>query len=370
MLPSSCSRWTPRASSRSPKAAACKHWDWRRAKPSAATRSISYGDVPEIAANLRRALKGEQFRTVARVGDVYFEVSYSPLRDARGKLAGTIGVATDITQRQTAEDALRRAHDELEARVKTRTQELSQANAELVREVAERARAEEELKRERRALEHLLQAHERHRQLFAYEIHDGLVQGLAAAVMHLEAAQQGLPGTGGQVRDEFDRTRRLLRESIDEARRLISGLRPPVLDEFGVVAAIEYLLREVPQRELDIEFTHDVQFDRLDSLLEATVFRIVQEALNNICQHSRTAKARVSLTQVGDRIQIEVRDWGQGFDPAVVAGNRFGIQGIRERARLLRGVAVVEASPGQGARLFVDLPVTYPLTGAGERSEP
>jgi PAS domain S-box-containing protein len=462
-----------------------------------------YGDLPQIVADLHRALAGEQLSSVSRVGDVYFEVTYSPLHDAKGELTGTIGVATDVTLRQLAKDALRHAHDELEQRVKARTLELSEANAELRREIAERKRAEEELraqktmlksvldsitdgvaiadkdsqrielnpaaerilgpqaarwpldetnpdygifrsdevtrfpaaelplvralrgeeteevemfvrnsllpeglwlsgkaaplhdstgavrgsvamfrdvtthkrgeealKRERRALTNMLRSHERHRQLIAYEVHDGLVQGLAAAVMHLEAAQQGLPTFGGRVRDELGQTLRLLRGSIDEARRLISGLRPPVLDEYGLVAAIDYLIRELPRDQIEIEFVHEVRFDRLDALLEATVFRIIQEALNNIRQHSGAKRARIALTQIGDRIQIEVRDWGRGFDPAVAHENRYGLQGIRERARLLRGSAAVEGSPGKGTRLLVDLPLTYPLETASERGKP
>jgi len=328
-----------------------------------------YGDLPEVAANLRRALAGEKFSTVAQVGDAYFEVSYAPLHDAAGKLAGTIGVATDITPRQLAEDALRRAHDELEQRVKSRTRELSLTNVELRREIAERQRAEDELKRERRAMERLLQSHERHRQLIAYEIHDGLVQGLTGALMHLEAGQQRLSPRQTQANPEFALTLRLLRDSIDEARRLISGLRPPILDEFGVIAGIEYLLRELPRDDLEIDFTHDIQFDRLAPLLESTLFRIFQEAINNICQHSQATKARIAIEQFGERVHIEIRDWGKGFDPATVTENRYGLQGIRERARLLRGSATVEGLPGQGTQLIIDLPLTYPLDAGSERGE-
>jgi len=126
-----------------------------------------------------------------------------------------------------------------------------------------------------------------------------------------------------------------------------------------------------------IEFTHQVRFDRLEPLFEAPLFRLVQEALNNIRQHSRAKRARIALTQVDKRIHLEIRDWGLGFDPAglgfdpaVANDNRYGLQGIRERARLLCGVAVVEGFPGQGTRLSIDLPLAHPPEMAVERSEP
>ena len=148
------------------------------------------------------------------------------------------------------------------------------------------------------------------------------------------------------------------------------GLRPPVLNEYGLVAAIDYLIRELPRDRIEIEFVHEVRFDRLDALLEATVFHIIQEALNNIRQHGGARPAHIALTQIGDRIQIEVRDWGRGFDPAVAHENRYGLQGISRTGAVAAGYAAVEGSPGKGTRLFVDLPLTYPLETASERGKP
>ena len=113
----------------------------------------------------------------------------------------------------------------------------------------------------------------------------------------------------------------------------MAGLRPPALDEAGVVAAIADLARDADQREKPkIEFSHSVEFDRLSPVLETTIFRIVQESL-------------------------QVQDWGAGFDPEKVDRSRFGLRGIRERARLLGGRAAIETSPGQGTRVVVELPL-------------
>jgi signal transduction histidine kinase len=213
----------------------------------------------------------------------------------------------------------------------------------------------------------MLQAHERDRQLIAYEIHDGLVQDLTGAHLHVETARRQSQSLSAAALAEIDSAERLLGHSIVEARRLISGLRPPILDEHGVVAAIEFVLRDAPLAGGGvIEFKHKVRFDRLSPLLEATIFRIVQEAVNNIRRHSGATRAEVALHEVDDRIHLDVRDWGCGFDPAAIAENRFGLQGIRERARLLRGAATISSAPGKGTHLAVELPITYSLARANE----
>ena len=104
-----------------------------------------------------------------------------------------------------------------------------------------------------------------------------------------------------------------------------------------------------------------MQFERLEPLLEATIYRIVQQAINNIQRHSRAERAEIRLTQQGDWIHLEIQDWGIGFDPSSVSEDRFGLQGIRERARLMRGRAVIDSAPGKGTQINVDLPVAYPL---------
>lgn len=235
------------------------------------------------------------------------------------------------------------------------------------RDVTEKRRAAEMLEAKQRLLEQLLIAHERSRQLTAYEIHDGLVQDLTASLLYLEAFRG--PAHQAESNAEFELAVKLLRSTLDEARRLISGLRPPIIDEQGVLAAIQYLLDEQDSAGGPaIELYHDVGFDRLEPLLEATIFRIVQEALANVRKHSQAQRARVSLVQVGDGIQLEVRDWGIGFEPSGVSADRFGLAGIRERARLLRGVARIESQPGEGTRVHVELPITQAIRREGSGS--
>jgi two-component system sensor histidine kinase DegS len=150
----------------------------------------------------------------------------------------------------------------------------------------------------------------------------------------------------------------MLRQSHFEARRLINGVRPPILDESGVVAAIAHLVHEPRGRKApEIEFHSKVHFDRLEGVEENAIYRIVQEGITNACKHSKSKKVRVSLLQRGNRVRIEIRDWGVGFNPGALPEQRFGLTGIRERARLLGGKCMMRSKPGDGTAIIVELPV-------------
>ncbi|MEN6556971.1 MAG: PAS domain S-box protein [Thermoguttaceae bacterium] len=241
----------------------------------------------------------------------------APPKDADTQLATII--ATDVTQQRAAVDAIRK---------------------------------EQEL------LRRLLDLHERERQLMAYDIHDGFAQDLAGALFRLQAFRQSHAKRPEAAWQDFDSAVRLLGRAIDEARRLISGLRPPVLDESGIIQAIEYLVYErIADDRPRVEFIHDVAFERLAPPLESAVFRIVQESLQNACRHSQSDKVRIEMVQHGRRIHIDVRDWGVGFRIEQVEEQRFGLQGIRERVRLLEGSVEIESAPGQGTHIHVELPM-------------
>ncbi len=301
-----------------------------------------------------------------------------------GELRFIEGVILDVTARRQAEDAvqaaherLRAAHDELEERVQQRTAKLRKAN--------------QRLRREQAFLRRTLEQQERQRQLVAYEIHDGLAQYITGALMQIEAfagrsAERSPASSRSRASESSESIRNpqsairnlevgleLLRKSLDEARRLISGLRPPILDERGLVAAIEYLISEQPPLSAGVHFAHDVAFNRLPPLWESNLFRIVQEALNNVMRHGQAQTAQIELCQKGDTLRLTIADDGQGFDRkqaaatpagAVPAAERHGQQGIRKRARLLGGRAMIRSAAGRGTRITVVLPLP-----AGETAE-
>lgn len=232
-----------------------------------------------------------------------------------------------------------------------RTRELQNLNAKLEAEIRERSLVEQQLLQDKVYLQYLLSGHERDRQLIAYEIHDGVVQGLTAAIMHLEMA----PGEIDQER--IDTALRILRGSVAEARRVMKGLSPPLLEDIGVIAAIEGMLEEQMPDHCEILFEHDVQFDRLLPLLECTIYRVVQESVANILRHSQATHAKIRLEEKESRLVLTVEDDGVGFDAAGAAATGFGLKGIAERAKLFDVEAKLETSPGAGTRLTIDFPL-------------
>lgn len=212
---------------------------------------------------------------------------------------------------------------------------------------------------ERQAVNQLLDAYEQYRKLVAYEIHDGVVQCLTGALMNLEASMRILGDDGPTTaREGLGRAADLLRNGITEARALMSGLRPEVLEDYGLIAAVNHLVRESRGRTpASIEWSHRGDFDRLAPPLETSLFRIVQEGLANALRHSDSYKVRITLRQEDKGIRAVIEDWGRGFDPRKVAQNRFGLQGICQRAKVFGGEATIESAPGEGTRVVVDLPL-------------
>ncbi len=228
----------------------------------------------------------------------------------------------------------------------------------LFRDVTQRWRAEEVLAKEHRILKHLLHASDHERQLIAYEIHDGLAQQLAGALMQFQTFEHLKDTKPKLAAKAFEAGTTMLRQSHYEARRLIAGVRPPILDEQGIATALGHLVNEqVRLKGPKIEYRRSVDFDRLERTLENGIYRISQEALSNARNYSKSPRILVSLLQRGDRLRIEVRDWGIGFDPKLIPENHFGLEGIRQRARLLGGKCSIRSAPGKGARVTVELPV-------------
>jgi PAS domain S-box-containing protein len=228
----------------------------------------------------------------------------------------------------------------------------------IVRDMTERRQAQEALERERQSLWRMLQASDHERQTISYEIHDGLAQYLAAATMQFQAHDSLGKNSPKEAKKAYETATELVRQAHSESRRLISEVRPPVIDEDGIETAISHLVHEQRRRGgPKIECHSDVQFGRLPAVLENALYRIVQEALTNACKHSKSKKVTVSMTQEGQDVRLEVRDWGIGFDPESVGEGHFGLEGIRQRVRLLGGRLTIETTPGSGTLVQVVVPI-------------
>jgi len=225
-------------------------------------------------------------------------------------------------------------------------------------DITDRKRAEEALDRERQSLWRMLQASDHERQIISYEIHDGLSQYLAAATMQFQAHDALRENSPQEAKKAYETAMELVRQAHAESRRLISEVRPPIIDENGIEMAISHLVHEQRRRGgPQIECHSDVQFGRLPAILENALYRIVQEALSNACQHSKSKKVTVTMAQEGQDVRLEVRDWGIGFSPDSVAKGHFGLESIRQRVRLLGGRLTIETTPGSGTRVQVVVPI-------------
>ncbi len=193
-------------------------------------------DLPTIRAVITKALTQRGsfhnvYRQMLEDGSWRWMEAYGQgVFDDAGKAQYLGGMILDISDRKAAEDALRSAHDEMEQRVRDRTAELADANA--------------VLRKEQETLRQLLDKQEREQRILACEIHDGLVQYAIGAQMQLEVAALRAGSDPKAAQAALDQARLLIQNSIEEGRRLIGGLRPPILDERGIVAAIDYLLHE------------------------------------------------------------------------------------------------------------------------------
>ena len=138
-----------------------------------------------------------------------------------------------------------------------------------------------------------------------------------------------------------------LRRAVAEGRRIMNGIRTPVLDGLGVVAALEHLIHEEDRAHVRVEFIKDDAMERMDPRIEEAIYRITQEALTNIGKHSQSKSVRVELGRRGGRVHLEVRDWGVGFAPAKRSKGTYGLRGMTERARIVGGDCRIESTPGR-----------------------
>jgi PAS domain S-box-containing protein len=230
----------------------------------------------------------------------------------------------------------------------------------------ERAHLYQALSERERRLEglvrRLLLTQEEERRRFAYEVHDGLAQLATAAEQHLEAFASHYHSRSHQRAGELRKALDLSGRMVLEARRMIAGLRPTVLDERGLAAAISLELEGLRAEGWQVEFTNDLGAIRLDATLETALFRVLQEGLANVRKHAASRRVAVRLERGSRSVQLEVRDWGRGFQPSAVrrcAGpsEQVGLAGIQERIALLRGRCTIHSRPGAGARIRVEVPL-------------
>lgn len=235
---------------------------------------------------------------------------------------------------------------------------LATLRSELAESERRRAELERTLAAERLQLARSFELFERDRRMIGFEIHDGIVQDLTAALMYVQAGINELHDRRVDSPEALPLAERVISNCIREARRLMGGLQPPQLSEHGLIAAIEALAEEVRQRGVaEVRVDADRAIGNLSPPLEVAVYRAIQEGLNNVWQHSQAKRAEVSVRVEGGNILVVVRDDGVGFDANSVGKHHYGLIGIRERANLFGGSATIESRPGHGTTVQVWLPL-------------
>ena len=195
------------------------------------------------------------------------------------------------------------------------------------------------------------------RERLARELHDSVTQSLYAVSLHAEAAARALTEDDVEpVASNLADIRETVQEALAEMRLLLFELRPPLLQQQGLAGALRTRLRAVGARAgLATAFEGD-DADRLRPETEQELYRVAQEALNNVVRHAHASRATVRLDVRADWASVEVIDDGVGFEPALRGGDGYGLPGMRERAERLGGTLRVESAPGAGTRVRVEVP--------------
>jgi signal transduction histidine kinase len=203
---------------------------------------------------------------------------------------------------------------------------------------------------------------EEERHQVAYELHDGLAQVAASAHQHLQAFASHYRPRSPQARQELDRALELAQLSVREARRLIAGLRPTALDDFGLATALRLQVETQRNEGWTIIYDETLGSERLPPTIETTLFGVAQEALTNARKHASTTRARLALERHSSTVRLEVQDWGNGFEPLAVLqeaslGEHVGLREMQERVELIGGHFMVSSQPDAGTLVVAEVPL-------------
>jgi PAS domain S-box-containing protein len=262
-------------------------------------------------------------------GVTYWHWDLQPVKEPDGKVAGVVGSFVNVTERKRAEEAL----------------------------------AESE-KRLRFLSSQLIAVQEQDRKRIASELHDGLGSVLSGIKYRVEAILQQRGKNKKEVQEQLESVIPMIQESVEEIRRIQRDLRPATLDRLGVLATIRGSCRKFQEiyPSASIRQQINIQEDQIPSSLKIVIYRILQEALNNIARHSKADLVDLSLQQRNERIELILRDNGRGFNVkeslSVESSRRgLGLTSMRERAELSGGSFAIESIVGKGTTIRVSWPL-------------
>ena len=312
---------------------------------------------PELLAEVRQVLEQlePREREVGDTRDRFFLARLLPYRGDDARLVGVSLTFVDVTELHLAQHAFRSAQLELEQRVQERTAQLDAVNSALRAQIIMHRQAEsarQDLQRR------LVNAQEQERSRISRELHDEVGQQITALMLALKALESEVPANTSKLWD----IRGIAEQVGQEIHRLAAQLRPMALDELGLSRALSgYLDAWAARTAISVDFfSVGVDEARLPREVETTLYRIVQEAMNNIYKHAAAKSVSVSVERRAGYVLAIVEDDGLGFDPdGLPSGDvsHIGIASMRERSSIVGGVLTIESSPEGGTTVRARLPV-------------
>ncbi len=223
-------------------------------------------------------------------------------------------------------------------------------------DISELRKARRQLADREQLLRSLIQLQEKERQLICHEFHDGLIQYVVGSTMLLERLQAD-PLLPESCRGTLDSVITCLGKGLEDARRVIRGIRPASLDDLGLTAAIDDLAGELQADGIVVDMNIDADLDQVADELHTTIYRVIQELFHNAVKHSGSTRLTLTVVVNPSAVEIVVQDYGKGF-VATLPTDGFGLTGIRERVRLAGGSCDLQTAPGEGTRFAIRLPLT------------
>ena len=283
-------------------------------------------DVPLVLERIKSGERIKFYETVQIRKDgerIYVSLTMSPIRDASGQVVGVSTVARDITERKRKEDQLKSSTEQL------------------------------------RALSARLQSiREEERTILARDIHDELGQRLTGLMMDLVSLSQKPPKNRELLTHRIQSMETIINDTIQLVRKISTELRPGVLDDLGLVAALEWQINDFRNRTLiECEFSSALDDIDLNRDVITALFRIFQETLTNIIRHADATHVRIDIKKDGDCILLAIEDNGKGISESEISDPKsLGLLGIHERALIFGGDVHITGSEGKGTRVVVRMP--------------
>ena len=294
--------------------------------------------------NLDYAIKVEREDEIGELSHAFNQMTAS----LKGVTVSKSDLEKEMVERNRAEEALRKAHDELEMRVQERTAELAKAN-ETLRDLSAR----------------LLSAQEAERKRIASELHDTIGSCLTGVIFRVESVLQLIRKSPEAASESLNSILLMIREAVEECRRIQLDLRPSMIDDLGLLPTLSWFCRVFDQTYPGIRIERKIDIAEADipDPLKIVIFRVTQEAMNNIAKHSKAELVRFSLRKRDDSLELGLQDNGGGFSLDEIHSRRAALKGLgltsmKERAELSGGSLHIESAQGKGTTIRAFWPLS------------